>query len=332
MGGIQVNKKYIIIGAIVVLIIGIFAFFKLKSPSLKSVLKEAKEAKSYILETSMELMENDELKSYQVNVTYLKKNKDYFKVELYDKSLNQSQIIVRNDDGVFVLTPTLNQAFKFQSEWPLNSPKPYIYQSLLDFLEKGEVEKKKDGYLVNGKITYENDDRVASQEVKFNKDLKPLYVNVFDKEGAEIMKLKISSFKLNANVKEDSFNEEKIMRSSQNQYSNVSSSLPLYPVALMGSTLQKEEVSTIDQTTNHILQFGGNKSFTLIEKTMSKNKQMNVDEINAEMIDLIDGFAYQEGNQMIYVSSGVVCSLYSNDLNQKEMLSVLSSMQSASIK
>ena len=116
------NKKYIIIGAIVVLIIGIFAFFKLKSPSLKSVLKEAKEAKSYILETSMELMENDELKSYQVNVTYLKKNKDYFKVELYDKSLNQSQIIVRNDDGVFVLTPTLNQAFKFQSEWPLNSP------------------------------------------------------------------------------------------------------------------------------------------------------------------------------------------------------------------
>ena len=32
-----------------------------------------------------------------------------------DKSLNQSQIIIKNKKGVYVLTPTLNQMFKFQS-------------------------------------------------------------------------------------------------------------------------------------------------------------------------------------------------------------------------
>ena len=37
-------------------------------------------------------------------------------------------------------------------------------------------------------------------------------------------------------------------------------------------------------------------------------------------------------NQMTYVSSGVVCSLYSNDLTKEEMLSVLSSMQAANVK
>ena len=173
------NKKIIIGGvvAVVVIVAGI-AFMKLKSPSLKSALEEAKQCTSYTLESSMELLENDELKSYQVNVTYLKNENDYFKVELYDKSLNQSQVIVKNDDGVYVLTPTLNQAFKFQSEWPLNSPKPYIYQSLLDFLENNEYEKMKDGYLVSGEISYENDDRVASQEVKFDKDLNPVFINV----------------------------------------------------------------------------------------------------------------------------------------------------------
>ena len=50
------------------------------------------------------------------------------------------------------------------------------------------------------------------------------------------------------------------------------------------------------------------------------------------MIDMINGFAYVQDNQMTYVSSGVVCSLYSNDLSQKEMLAVLSSMQSTQVK
>lgn len=327
------NKKIIIGGvvAVVVIVAGI-AFMKLKSPSLKSALEEAKQCTSYTLESSMELLENDELKSYQVNVTYLKNENDYFKVELYDKSLNQSQVIVKNDDGVYVLTPTLNQAFKFQSEWPLNSPKPYIYQSLLDFLENNEYEKMKDGYLVSGEISYENDDRVASQEVKFDKDLNPVFINVYDKDKTEIMKLEVTTFSMNERIDTETFNEEEIMKTSQSQYSNVSSSLPLYPVALLGSTLQKEEVSKINDSTNHILQFSGEKSFTLVETVMNKSNSMNVEEIDGEVIALVDGFAYMKGNQMTYISSGVVCSLYSNELSQQEMLSVLSSMQSSSIK
>lgn len=327
------NKKIIIGGvvAVVVIVAGI-AFMKLKSPSLKSALEEAKQCTSYTLESSMELLENDELKSYQVNVTYLKNENDYFKVELYDKSLNQSQVIVKNDDGVYVLTPTLNQAFKFQSEWPLNSPKPYIYQSLLDFLENNEYEKMKDGYLVSGEISYENDDRVATQEVKFDKDLNPVFINVYDKNKTEIMKLEVTTFSMNERIDTETFNEEEIMKTSQSQYSNVSSSLPLYPVALLGSTLQKEEVSKINDSTNHILQFSGEKSFTLVETVMNKSNSMNVEEIDGEVIDLVDGFAYMKGNQMTYISSGVVCSLYSNELSQQEMLSVLSSMQSSSIK
>lgn len=327
------NKKIIIGGvvAVVVIVAGI-AFMKLKSPSLKSALEEAKQCTSYTLESSMELLVNDELKSYQVNVTYLKNENDYFKVELYDKSLNQSQVIVKNDDGVYVLTPTLNQAFKFQSEWPLNSPKPYIYQSLLDFLENNEYEKMKDGYLVSGEISYENDDRVASQEVKFDKDLNPVFINVYDKDKTEIMKLEVTTFSMNERIDTETFNEEEIMKTSQSQYSNVSSSLPLYPVALLGSTLQKEEVSKINDSTNHILQFSGEKSFTLVETVMNKSNSMNVEEIDGEVIALVDGFAYMKGNQMTYISSGVVCSLYSNELSQQEMLSVLSSMQSSSIK
>lgn len=328
------NKKYIaIIAGVVVLLIGIFCFFKFKPSSLDKVLKEANAYKSYELVCNMEMLENDELKSYQVTSIFAHiDEKDYYKVELYDKSLNQAQVIVRNDDGVFVLTPSLNQAFQFKSEWPNNSPKPYIYQSLLSFLKDNKPEKVKDGYLVNGNMAYENDDRVKTQEVKFDKNLKPIYVNVYDKDGTEVIKLTASSFKVNQDLKKDQFAQETIMKQTQNQYTSASSALPLYPVALMGSTLENEKVSQIDNTTNHILKFTGEKSFTIIESALSKQDAMSVQTISGDMIDLVDGIAFQDDNQMTYVSSGIVCSLYSNDLTKEEMLSVLSSMQATNVK
>lgn len=223
------------------------------------------------------------------------------RVELYDKSLNQAQVIVRNDDGVFVLTPSLNQAFQFKSEWPNNSPKPYIYQSLLSFLKDNKPEKVKDGYLVNGNMAYENDDRVKTQEVKFDKNLKPIYVNVYDKDGTEVIKLTASSFKVNQDLKKDQFAQETIMKQTQNQYTSASSALPLYPVALMGSTLENEKVSQIDNTTNHILKFTGEKSFTIIESALSKQDAMSVQTISGDMIDLVDGIAFQDDNQDICI-------------------------------
>lgn len=330
----MMNKKYIaIIAGVVVLLIGIFCFFKFKPSSLDKVLKEANAYKSYELVCNMEMLENDELKSYQVTSTFAHiGEKDYYKVELYDKSLNQAQVIVRNDDGVFVLTPSLNQAFQFKSEWPNNSPKPYIYQSLLSFLKDNKPEKVKDGYLANGNMAYENDDRVKTQEVKFDKNLKPIYVNVYDKDGTEVIKLTASSFKVNQDLKKDQFAQETIMKQTQNQYTSASSALPLYPVALMGSTLENEKVSQIDNTTNHILKFTGEKSFTIIESALSKQDAMSVQTISGDMIDLVDGIAFQDDNQMTYVSSGIVCSLYSNDLTKEEMLSVLSSMQATNVK
>ena len=69
----------------------------MKDSSLDKVIEKVKAYDKYALTCNMEMVENDELKSYLVNVSYLKEKKnEYYKVELYDKSLNQSQIIVKN--------------------------------------------------------------------------------------------------------------------------------------------------------------------------------------------------------------------------------------------
>ncbi len=148
----------------------------------------------------------------------------------------------------------------------------------------------------------------------------------------EIIKVSVSSFKSNQKIEANAFESQTIMKENQKNYKNASASLPLYPVALMGSVLENEKVSTIDDTTNHILKFVGDKSFTIVETASSSKDDLDIEYVNSEMIDMINGFAYVQDNQMTYVSSGVVCSLYSNDLSQKEMLAVLSSMQSTQVK
>lgn len=327
------NKKYIIIIVCSILVIGGGICLKMTSHSYKDVLKDAKKVNSYEYVTQMEMLENDELKTFQVTSTYAcLDDQDFYKVELYDKSINLSQVIVRNDEGVFVLTPSLNQAFKFQSDWPNNSPKPYIYDSLIAFLEEGEREKTKEGYQVVGDIEFQNDKRIKSQEIIFDKNLYPMRVMLYDENGENIVKCETTSFKVNLKLSKDDFKSELLMKADTSSYKQVSSLLPMYPVSLMGSVLEKEEVSTIDENLNHILKFTGNKTFTIVQTPLNVSDDLQITQIDSEMIELLDGFAYTSHDQMTLISSGVVSSIYSNDLSEEEKLSVLSSMQTSQVK
>lgn len=328
------KKIYIGIGVAVVILIGTFTFFKMKSNSLDATKDKAKEFDKYVMTCHMEILENDELKSYLVDVSYLqKKDKEFYKVELYDKALNQSQVILRNNEGVFVLTPTLNQIFKFQSEWPDNSPKPYIYKSLLTMLDSGEVEKTSEGYVVRGDITYPNDNRVTAQEILFTKDLIPQRVIVYDKDETEIIKVEVTEFNTSPSLETANFDQQKVLDESVSQYTNVANALPLYPLALMGSTLESETVSTIEDTENHILKFTGEKDFTIIESVANMGDTVITEEfVGGEVLELVDGIAFYKNNQLTMIQSGIVCKVYSNDLSKEDMVNVVSSMQSASVK
>ena len=91
---------------------------------------------SYILEGNMEIAKGEDVKTYAVEVGYMKADKDFFKVTLTDKELNQEQIILRNDAGVFVVTPSLNQIFS-SLRLVDELSKPYLLQSISDIEGKG---------------------------------------------------------------------------------------------------------------------------------------------------------------------------------------------------
>lgn len=326
------KKIYIIAIVAVSLIAAIFLYYQFKGDSFKETLEKVKGYEQYELICDMEMVQNDELKSYEVTVSYLKsEKKEYYKVELYDKSINQAQIIIKNDEGVYVLTPTLNQVFKFQSDWPDNSPKPYIYSSLLKLLEENEAEKIDDGYQVEGKITLPNDERIVKEEIIFDKQLHPLRVTCLDQEETELIIVNVKEFNVKSNIKMNTFDQEEVLKNAQEDYQGVMSSDILYPVVDLGSYLESETVSTVEGDKNHVLRFTGEKNFTIIESPEALDEAV-VNVVDDEVIDMVDGFAYYSDNKLSMMNAGMMCSIYSHDLSKQEMIAVLTSMQSSTTK
>lgn len=69
----------------------------------KDLKKNMDKLSAYQLEGDLEIVNNDDVYSYKVNVSY--KKDDNYKVSLTNKSNNYEQIILKNKQGVYVLTP-----------------------------------------------------------------------------------------------------------------------------------------------------------------------------------------------------------------------------------
>ena len=62
------------------------------------------------------------------------------------------------------------------------------------------------------------------------------------------------------------------------------------------------------------------------------NAQQVMQFSNDEVIDLIDGFAYYQPRKLSMMYHGMMCSLYSQDFNERRNASVMTSMQTSSTK
>ena len=82
----------------------------------------------YKAKAKMTLQMGADPQTYDVEIWH--KKPDFYRVDLKNAQKDQNQMILRNEEGVFVLTPALNKSFKFQSDWPQNSSQAYLYESL----------------------------------------------------------------------------------------------------------------------------------------------------------------------------------------------------------
>ena len=156
--------------------------------SEKDVLNEfqnkVNNADSYFLTGEMELVNNEDVYNYNINVSY--KKDDFYKIELVNAVNDHKQVILRNSEGVYIVTPSLNKSFKFQSDWPYNNSQVYLLSSLLDDISNDEnrtFEDSSEGYIFTSAVNYPNNEKLVNQKVYFGKDYLPKKVEVLDADG-----------------------------------------------------------------------------------------------------------------------------------------------------
>lgn len=316
--------KKILISIVILLLIGLGVwkiFFNNESISDK-IEDVTENLNSYNIEANMELINGEEKRNFTVKVSYMKENdEDFFRVSLYDTNINQEQIMLRNKSGVYVLTPSLNQAYNFKSGWPLNSAKPYIYQSLLDvFKGDYDIEKLDDGFVVTSEIEFKNSPAYTKQEVKFSNDLVPLWVNLYNDKDEVLVKVTFTKVETNVTFEENYFEVENNMAAArENLVSSDNKGDFELPLLLTGSDMNinlKDNVTTkIDGEELHMLVYEGDSNFTVIQKVCTSNSVLEVIETDGELVMTINGFAILEENKVSYVYNNIEVVIYGDDMS-----------------
>ncbi len=229
-------KKYLIILSMFLLLCGC------GKTSNENIIKNFKNKieknNSYILKGTMTITSNEDTFTYKVEAS--KSKDDYYKVSLINKTNDHEQIILKNSDGIYVVTPELNKSFKFQSDWPNNGSQSYLLDILVnDVVNDKEVHIDRSGEnkYIQCKVNYPNNKTLYSEKIYLDNNYGVKKVEVLNQDGKVKISLEVSSinykpkfdktfFDLNKLIKEDNEeinennNENKSQKSKDNNKTN----------------------------------------------------------------------------------------------------------------
>lgn len=108
--------------------------------------------------------------------------------------------------------------------------------------------------------------------------------------------------------------------------------LPLYPMTVFDSKLIASTVSSVNGQPQHILEFSGERDFTVVQTERAPSQELTVTEVSGDLIEGLGLVGYYDGNRLTITNSQVEYSVYSNDLTPQEMMQVVESMQVSVMK
>ncbi|MFS0820816.1 LolA family protein [Bacillus sp. 1P02SD] len=296
----------------------------------------------YKADAKMTLQTGNNPQVYEVEIWH--KDPTFYRVNLKNAEKDQSQMILRNEEGVFVLTPALNKSFRFQSEWPENSSQAYLFESLVHDVKEDPEAKftaTKDHYVFETKTNYKNNNMLPKQEITFSKkDLKPVSVKVMDPDRKVLLLVEFTKVEFDASFDKSAFDVDKNMSSATLDEIPVMGEVNkqplevLYPSedALAGVELKEEKKMETENGTRVIMTFGGEKTFTLIQERARVAEVATTISLSGEPVDLGFTVGTLSDKSISWTYNGAEFMIASDDLTQEELISVARTVQSKSVK
>lgn len=278
---------------------------------------------SYYVEGILEITNNENIYKYDVEVSYQKE--DNFKVSLKNKTNDHVQIILKNKKGVYVLTPSLNKSFKFQSEWPYNNSESYLLTSVLEDIlndKNKKIELKNNKYIITTNVNYPNNKELLTQDIYVSKNGDVEKIEVKDKKGIVKIKMNYNMVKYNKKFNDKYFDLNTNMKSdTKTTLSNKVEAV--YPMYMPKNTyLETKEV--IGDGDRLILTFVGDEPFTIIEETAKYGD--GTIEVSGEIEIINDVLGYHDNGVASWISDGIEYYAVSDTMDDSELLKVVNSV------
>ena len=327
--------------------------------SQEKVLKKASgkwtDTNGYELEATMEIKAGGEPRLYDVNVWHTKP--DFYRVEVVEEGKDVSQMIVRNADGVFVVTPTLNKMYKFQSDWPKKNSQAYLIGALAEDLkeDKNLVMREEDkAYIFEAATRNSYKNSMPLQQITVDKKtMLPTSVVIMNDVKEEQIRITFKKIKLGVQHAEKEYaveqftgtdetkgkgeqaapkedEKEKEAVGAEVEYEEFQTS---YPSANFENTqFVDEKVIREGEMERVVLTYKGDKAYTVMQQPAIKGTSMLPVSSPGDPVDLGFTIGAITDTSISWEKDGVAFFVASSKLSREEMIEVASSMTISSMK
>lgn len=310
---------------------------------LQSLNEKADEMNSYQATATMTMETGEEPQQFNVEIWH--KKEDYYKVSLQNQmDENSNQIILRNDEGVFVLTPSINKSYKFQNDWPKQHSQPYLFHSLVDDITSDterQFRTTENYYVFEVRTNYRGNQQLPFQEIYFHRGTyKPALVRVKNQEGDSMVEVDFTSFEFDVDIDDQEFETEHNLAEGTLSVPTMGESedrdIMIYLPANLpeGTSAVSEQLVSFDEGERVISTYDGEKQFTLIQEMYySFPTALDVPVFtNGDMVDLGFTIGALTNHTLEWQMDGMNFILASDSLTVDEMVMVAQSVQQSVMK
>ena len=325
-------KKYLIV------LLGVLCLFGCGKADQSNVkyefVKNISKKNSYLVKGTMNIISNEDTFSYNVTVA---KSNDNYRVNLVNTINNHEQVILRSNNEVYVVTPSLNKSFKFQSEWPDNGSQAYLLNSLVNDINndsESKAEADGDGFVISSKVNYPNNANLVSEKIYLDKKSNLKKVEVLDKDGKVKITVNYTSIDFKPTFKDDYFKLESLIDEECCKDKETSALMDdiVYPLYLPSNTyLSTKDTVNTESGNRVILTFTGDSPFTLIEEKTVANSEFEIIPVYGEPLMLSETMGALSSNSLYFTSNNVDFYLSSDKLSGNELLTIAESITGSSL-
>lgn len=324
-------KKYIVLLLLVVFLAGCSN----ESKSVKDNFVSKMEKKDvYLMKGTMSITSNEDTFAYNIVAA---RNKGDYRVNLVNQINNHEQVILKSGEDVYVVTPSLNKSFKFQSEWPSNGSQGYLIDSLVtDIKNDAEAteEKTDDGYVITTKVNYPNNASLVKEKIYLNKDEDITKVLVIDANDNVKITVNYSSVDFKPTFKDDYFKLESLIDDNCCKEEQSSKEIDdiVYPLYLPSNTyLNSKDVVKTDEGNRVILTFTGDSPFTLVEEVAAPSDEFEIIPVFGEPMLLSQTMGALSNNSLYWTSNNIDFYISSSKLSSTQLLTIAESVSSGAL-